>query len=103
MEEVPAPDPPAQWTFYLPHHPVVREAVVLTKVSLVFDASAKGPNGVSMSNCLEASPSLIPDLPLVLLRFRRWTCVIMGDLSNSFLQVSLHSDDLHVLCFLLFP
>lgn len=64
VEEVPAVDAAAEEMFCFLHCPVVRETAVSTKFSLVFDASAKGPNGVSLSDCLEVGPSLIPDLPL---------------------------------------
>ena len=45
--------------FYLPHRPVVRESSSTTKVRPVFDASAKGPNGVSLNDCLETGPDLV--------------------------------------------
>lgn len=45
----------------MPHRPVIRDSIS-SKVRLVFDASAAGPNGVSLNNCLDSGPSLIPDL-----------------------------------------
>ena len=61
----------ARPVFYLPHMPVVREDSKTTKVTPVFDASAKGHNGVSLNDCLEAGPNLLPNLLDVLTRFRR--------------------------------
>ena len=52
--------------FYLPHLPVVRQSSVTTRVRPVFDASAKGPNLVSLNDCLETGPCLLPDLVEVL-------------------------------------
>ena len=66
--EVSSPNP----TFYMPHHPVVRESSVTTKVRPVFDASAVGFNGLSLNDCLETGPCLLPNLLEILLRFRRW-------------------------------
>lgn len=86
--------------FYLPHRPVVKESSSTTKIRPVFDASAKGVNGVSLNDCLEVGPSLNPDLPGVLLRFRRWPFVLTGDISKAFLQIRLHTGDRDVHRFL---
>ena len=53
---------------YLPHHPAVRESSETTKVWPVFDASASGYNGVSLNDCIEAGPSLLPNLIEILIR-----------------------------------
>ena len=42
--------------FYLPHRPVFREASSTTKIRPVFDASAKGANGISLNECMETGP-----------------------------------------------
>ena len=56
--------------FYLPHRPIVKEASLTTKVRPVFDASCKSYNGLSLNDCLETGPSLIPNIVEILLRFR---------------------------------
>ena len=53
IEEVPidekvSPHP----TYYMPHHPGIRESSSSTKVMTVFDASAAGRNGVSLNDCM---------------------------------------------------
>ena len=45
-------------TYYMPHRPVVRESSRTTKIRNVFDTSAKGYNGMSLNDCLEAHPQL---------------------------------------------
>ncbi|XP_043244025.1 uncharacterized protein LOC122392808 [Amphibalanus amphitrite] len=80
-------------TFYLPHRPVVKESSSSTKVRPVFDASSCGPNGVSLNDCLEIGPCLLPDLVEVLLRFRRWPVAVTGDITKAFLQISLCKED----------
>lgn len=87
--------------FYLPHRPVVRESSQTTKVRPVFDASAKGINGVSLNNCLDAGPKMIPDLLKVLLRFRRWKFGLTADITKAFLQIELREEDQDVHRFLL--
>ena len=52
-------EPHGEREFYLPHKPVVREAVESTKMRIVFDASAKAEQtSPSLNDCLETGPSL---------------------------------------------
>ena len=80
-------------TFYLPHRPVVKESSSTTKVRPVFDASASGPNGLSLNDCLEVGPCLLPNLVEVLLRFRRWPVAVTADVTKAFLQIRLSRED----------
>ena len=93
IEEVPAGELESEYpTFYLPHRPVLKETGSL-KVRPVFDASAKGPSGVSLNDCLEVGPSVLPSVSEVLIRFRRWKVAVTADLSKAFLQVGLRRED----------
>ena len=67
--------------FYLLHHPVVKEHSSTTKVRPVFDASTKGYNNISLNDCMEAGPNFLPDLPAVLIRFRRWKIALTADIT----------------------
>ena len=87
-------------TFYLPHRPVVKAGSASTKVRPVFDASAKGPNGVSLNDCVEVGPTLMPNLQEVLLRFRRWKFGLSADIVKAFHQICLADKDLDVHRFL---
>ncbi|XP_043234482.1 uncharacterized protein LOC122387896 [Amphibalanus amphitrite] len=94
VEEVPSHELDGPYPcFYLPHRPVVKESSTSTRVRPVFDASATGPNGVSLNDCLEVGPCLIPSLVDVLLRFRRWKVAVTADISKAFLQVGLRKED----------
>ena len=86
--------------FYLPHRPVVREDSITTKVRPVFDASAKGYNGVSLNDCLETGPNRLPNLLGLLMRFRRWKVAVTADVAKAFLQIRVHEADQNVLRFL---
>ena len=86
--------------FYLPHRPVVKESSSSTKVRPVFDASAEGPKCVSLNDCLEAGPNLIPSLVEILIRFRRWPVAIVADIKKAFLQISVRPQDCDVHRFL---
>lgn len=82
--------------FYLPHRPVVREASETTKIRPVFDASVRGLNGVSLNDCMETGPNLIPNLIEILLRFRRWRYGLTSDITKAFLQIKVAKEDQNV-------
>ena len=93
VEEVPDDELESEHpTFYLPHRPVLKQSGSL-KVRPVFDASAKGPSGVSLNDCLEAGPCVLPSVSEVLIRFRRWKVAVTADLSKAFLQIGLRRED----------
>ena len=102
IEEVPMEEKLADShpVFYLPHRPVVKESSTTTKVRPVFDASAKGFNGVSLNDCLNTGPSFLPDLPGILLRFRRWKVALVADVTKAFLQIKVRPEDRDVHRFL---
>ncbi|XP_043213202.1 uncharacterized protein LOC122377334, partial [Amphibalanus amphitrite] len=101
IEEVPGCELQTSYpVFYLPHRPVLKEDSSTTKVRPVFDASAVGPGGVSLNDCLEVGPCLVPSLLEILLRFRRWPFAIAADISKAFLQVQLRKEDRDVHRFL---
>jgi hypothetical protein len=85
---------------YLPHRPVVKEASTSTKIRPVFDASCKASNGLSLNDCLEVGPCLLPNLVEVLLRFRRWRFALSADITKAFLQIGLSEKDRDVHRFL---
>lgn len=88
-EELSVPYP----VFYLPHRPVVKESSSTTKIRPVFDASATGYNGVSLNDCMETGPSLIPNLVDIILRFRRWKVALTSDITKAFLQIKIRRED----------
>ena len=100
IEDVPDEELLSESVFYMPHHPVVKEASTSTKVRPVFDASAKGYNGVSLNTCMHTGPNLLPDLPGLLLRFRRWKFALSADITKAFLQVAVKPQDRDVHRFL---
>lgn len=87
--------------FYLPHRPVVKESSSTTKVRPVFDASAAGPNKVSLNSCMNTGPNLTNNLLDVLLRFRRWKYALSGDITKAFFQIMVNEIDQDVHRFLL--
>ena len=82
---------------YLPHRPELNPGSITTPIRPVFDASCKGFNGISLNDCLEVGPNLLPVIADVLVRFRRWLYAICGDIRKAFLMIKLHegSQDVH--------
>ncbi|XP_068235740.1 uncharacterized protein [Palaemon carinicauda] len=102
IEEIPSEDLVSQGPiYYMPHRPVVKLNSSTTKIRPVFDASAKGPIGISLNDCMLTGPSLNPDLVEILIRFRRWPYVISADVVKAFLQINVHSQDKNVHRFLM--
>ncbi|XP_045450171.1 uncharacterized protein LOC123658924 [Melitaea cinxia] len=64
---------------YLPHHAVVREDKSTTKVRVVFNASCKGSNGVSLNDELLVGPTLQPELRHLIMRVEALS-TLEGDL-----------------------
>ena len=81
---------------YLPHHPVFRSDKVTTKCRVVFDASSKNKNGVSLNDCLLRGPVLQPNLVSIIIRFRLHRVALMADIRKMFLQIKLAKQDQNV-------
>jgi len=53
---------------------------------VVFDASAKTPEGPSLNDCMHAGPSLLPNLMDILLRFRLQRVGLISDIEKAFFK-----------------
>ena len=79
--------------FYLPHREVIRDDKVSSKCRVVFDASARGPNGVSLNGCLLQGPQGEQNLVKILIRFRWQPVAIGGDVKRMYLCVKMRQED----------
>ena len=84
---------------YLPHHGVIREDKSMTKLRIVYDASAR-TTGPSLNNCLYAGPSFGQRIVDILIRFRTYPVGLIADIEKAFLMVSVTDEDKDVLRFL---
>lgn len=73
---------PNDYRFYMPHHAVIKESSNTTKVRVVFDASAKTSNGVSLNDTLMVGPTIQGKLFSHLVRFRKYKFVITADIEK---------------------
>lgn len=96
-------DKPVESRYYMPHHPVFKEASTTTKIRPVFDASCKNINGSSLNSELLIGPTIQPDLFSLIIIWRKNEYVITGDIEKMYRQVWIHPDDANYQCILWNP
>ncbi|KAL0860057.1 hypothetical protein ABMA27_010372 [Loxostege sticticalis] len=72
---------------YLPHHAVVRSEKETTKTRVVFDASCKGTNGVSLNDKLMNGPVLQEDLRSIIMRWRMHKVCFVSDIEKMYRMI----------------
>lgn len=75
--------------YFLPHHGVLNENSITTKLRVVFDASAKSSTGISLNDCLKVGPVVQEELFDILVRFRQHNIVITADIEKMYRQVNV--------------
>ncbi|XP_070527735.1 uncharacterized protein [Cardiocondyla obscurior] len=84
---------PSDHGFYMPHHAVFKDLSNTTKVRIVFDASAKSNNGISLNDILMVGPTIQDKLLSHIIRFRSYNYVFSADIEKMYRQVLVHEDD----------
>ncbi|XP_055314000.1 uncharacterized protein LOC129575097 [Sitodiplosis mosellana] len=79
--------------FYLPHHAVIKESSLTTKLRQVFDGSAKSSNGNSLNDILTTGPSLQSDIVSIILNWRAHKFVFIADIEKMYRCIDVHPDD----------
>ncbi|XP_036347468.1 uncharacterized protein LOC118756835 [Rhagoletis pomonella] len=79
---------------YMPHHPVIKESRVTTKLRVVFNASAKTTSGNSLNDALFVGPQLQQDLVAILMRFRTHRYAVTAGVAKMYRQVCVSSKHL---------
>ncbi|XP_012285896.1 uncharacterized protein LOC105702705 [Orussus abietinus] len=79
--------------YYMPHHAVIREASVTTKLRVVFNASHKVVSGKSLNDCLHTGPVLQRDLSALITKWRTHRFVCTADIEKMYRQIRIHPDD----------
>ena len=85
---------------YLPHHAVIHTDKQTSKLRIVYDASARGINGLSLNDCLFSGPKFDQKILDILLRFRTYKIALIADIEKAFLMVSVGEEDRNALRFL---
>lgn len=86
MEEVPYESQFDNNAHYLPHHCVFKESTT-TKLRVVFNASQKTTNGLSLNESLAMGASHQRDLLSLFLQFRTYKYAISADIEKMYRQI----------------
>lgn len=73
--------------YYIPHHSVIKPDSITTKLRVVFDASCKCSNGISLNDTLLKGPKLQKDIITILLNFRLHNYVFTADIKQMYRQI----------------
>lgn len=79
--------------FYLPHLAVVKEQSTSTKTRVVFNASSKSSNGVSLNDTLLIGPTIQYDVIDKINRFRIRKYAFICDVTKMYRQIKMSEDD----------
>ncbi|XP_061705654.1 uncharacterized protein LOC133516653 [Cydia pomonella] len=93
MVPVPNQEISKERSAYLPHHAVVREDKITTKVRVVFDASCKNEDGVSLNDNLMVGPTLQPDLRHLIMSWRKHPVCLIADIVKMYRMVRVAEED----------
>ncbi|XP_054706658.1 uncharacterized protein LOC129216470 [Uloborus diversus] len=93
MELVPENEKLNSKSFYMPHHGVIREQSTTTKLRVVFDASAKSSENISLNDILHKGPKLQLDLSFVLMNFRTHSIALTADIEKMFRMITVSKED----------
>lgn len=80
-------------SYFLPHHPVIREQSESTKLRVVFDASARSSSGFSVNHLQMVGPTIQDSLFNILIRYKQFKYVLTGDVEKLFRQILMRESD----------
>ncbi|XP_037812325.1 uncharacterized protein LOC119604046 [Lucilia sericata] len=86
--------------YYMPHHAVLKPTSTTTKLRVVFDASCKSSNDLSLNDHLLVGPTIQNDLFTILLKFRKFEIGFSADVEKMYRQVLIHPEDRPYQCIL---
>lgn len=93
MEVIPEDEVKKSNGVYLSHFAVIRNDKDTSKVRIVFDASCKGENGVSLNDLLMVGPTLQPELRHLLMSWRSHRICLSADIVKMYRQVKVATED----------
>ncbi|XP_034945910.1 uncharacterized protein [Chelonus insularis] len=79
--------------YYLPHHGVLREDSVTTKLRVVFNGSSPSSSGLSVNDIQHTGAKVQKDIADVLIWIRQHKFVFTSDITKMYRQIKVHQDD----------
>lgn len=76
----------------------MKETSVTTRLRVVFDASCKMRNGVSLNDALLVGPVIQQDLFSILIRFRSFEYVVTADIAKMYRQIMIDEAQVPLQC-----
>ncbi|XP_031329590.1 uncharacterized protein LOC116160515 [Photinus pyralis] len=83
-------------SYYLPHHGVLKNEKVTTKLRVVFNASAKTTSGRSLNELQAVGPVIQRDLFSIVVSFRMYRYAISADIEKMYRQVLICPSQRHL-------
>lgn len=80
-------------SYFIPHHPIIRDSSLTTQCRVVFDASFKTNKDVSLNELLCLGPTVQDDLFSIVLRFRLRSVVLNADIKMMYRQILIDPSD----------
>lgn len=93
MQEAETSSESTSFVHYLPHHGVLRESNRTTKLRIVFNASSRTSNGLSLNDILHTGAKLQNDMCDILLWSRTHRILFSADIVKMFRQIAVHPDE----------
>lgn len=79
--------------YFIPHHAVLKRDGDVSKLRVVFDASAKSFSGLSLNDALCVGPKLQNDIGELLLQFRLYKFIFIADIVKMYRQIEVRDED----------
>ena len=76
-------------SFYIPHHGIIKPEGNMNKIRVVFDASCKASNNISLNDTILIGPKLQADIAQLLLVFRMKPVAFTCDIRQMCRQISI--------------
>ncbi|XP_072403248.1 uncharacterized protein [Diabrotica undecimpunctata] len=83
--------------YFLPHHCVLKEDSLTTKLRVVFDGSMKTTTQVSLNDLMLKGYRTQPELFDILIRFRTYKFALTADIQKMFRQIKINPDQTFLL------
>lgn len=86
--------------YFLPHHGVIKEDSLTTKLRVVFDGSCQTDNGWSLNDIQFCGPKIQNDIFQILVRFRIYKYVVSSDITKMYRQILIDPSHRPLQCIL---